>query len=277
MGEAKLRTWMRLSAVLLGIAGQAFWTQASANVTAPASCTSTTNCVIASASGINNEGHAVSATAQFWLVGSSLHVELINTAMSDVLVPSDVLTGLSFTLMNGTQSLELTPVAANLGKSTDTTLNSGNSTLVYGATTTNGNVGGEWAYESGIDFHGATSGISSSGLDLFGQANFNGPNLAGGTAVDGVQCGLLSKGDNTSTGNGGLSADGCPIKNAVQFKLTVPSGLSASNFNLTARGAFGDIGSQYGTSFGQTYPCAGGANNCDQVPLPGTAIIGNKL
>jgi hypothetical protein len=240
-----------------------------ANVSAPGACDAVNNCVTFTASGLSTTGTAIAADAEFWVVGSTLYVELINRATSDVLSPADVLTGLFFTLMDTSGNLlTLTPVSATLGKSTDTAINGVTSTVVYDSQPAGGNVGGEEAYKTGINFQGASSGISSTGLGIFGQANFNGPDLASPTAVDGVQYGIVSAGDNVNTGNGGITGSGGLIDNAVQFQLTLPSNLS--NFKITDSGVLSDVGFQYGTSPSEAFLCAAG---CSRVPIPGTASL----
>jgi hypothetical protein len=63
-------------------------------------------------------------------------------------------------------------------------------------------VGGEWAYKAGIHGpHGQDYGISSTGLDIFGSSGrFPGPNLQGPNAVDGLQFGITSAGDDPASG-----------------------------------------------------------------------------
>lgn len=81
------------------------------------------------------------------------------------------------------------------------------------------NVGGEWAYLTGINAFGANSGISSTGLNIFGNANFNGPNLAGTVAVDGGNYALTK-------GTTGFAGNNAPLVNySTVFTLT-----GASNF-----------------------------------------------
>lgn len=185
------------------------------------------------------------AEADFSLSGSTLTVTLTNTSSADVLVPMDVLTALFFNA-SGT----LTPVSATVGTG---------SSIVYDpahASTTN--VGGEWAYLTGLSGAplGDNSGISSSGLGLFGGPNFNGPNLAGPTngALDGLQYGLLSAGDNILTGNTGITGSGGLIKDRVVFDLTVPNGFDINSIN--------SVFFQYGTAL-----------NENQVPEPSSLLL----
>ena len=163
--------------------------------------------------------------------GGNLIVTLTNTSTSDVLVPADVLTAVFFDF-----GQTLTPVSA--------VLNTGSS-VFYDAQgqPAGGVVGGEWEYLTGLSGApgGATSGISSSGFALFGSPNFPGADLETPAAVDGLQYGILSAGDNTGTGNGGITGSGGLIKNSVVFTLSGVSGtLSASDFT--------NVSFQYGTA-----------------------------
>jgi hypothetical protein len=129
-------------------------------------------------------------------------------------------------------------------------------------------VGGEWAYGGSLSGApgGATKGISSSGLDLFGAANFPGSDLDGNdSSVDGVGYGILSAGDNTGTGNGGITGCGGLIKNSVTFTLAVASGTLDLN-NIS------NVSFQYGTdltepNFKPENPPTG------HVPLPPSALL----
>ncbi len=193
---------------------------------------------------------SLSASASFDVSGTSLLVTLTNTSTSDVLVPADVLTAMFFTI---TGSPILTPVSALLGAG---------STVFYDpdGQPAGGNVGGEWAYKTGLSGAplGAASGISSTGIGLFGFSNFNGPDLEPPLALDGPQYGILSSGDIESTGNGGITGSGGLIKNSVVFTL---SGLTAG-YDLTGR--ISNVSFQYGTSLNEPNV---------PVPEPGTLIL----
>jgi hypothetical protein len=152
-----------------------------------------------------------SASAVFTLTGSTLTIDLTNTSSADVLVPSDVLMAVLFNTSN-----LLTPVSASLN----------GSTVFYGSLVNN--VGEGWAYNSGFSAHGMNSGISAAGLGIFGP---NGNFFLPGVKVDGLDYGLLSKGDNPSTGNSGVKDHGPLIKNSVLFTL-----LAAPGFSLTELG-----------------------------------------
>ena len=180
---------------------------------------------------------SLSASATFETSGSNLIVTLTNTSAADVTVPSDVLTAVFFTLAGDPT---LTTLSAML--------NSGSS-VYYDpqGQPLGGVVGGEWAYRdnlSGAPLN-ADEGISSAGFGLFGPGDlFPGDDLAPPLSPDGSQYGLLSAGDNTDTGNGGITGSGGLIKNSAIFTL---SGLS-SNFDPSAAGAITDVYFQYGTA-----------------------------
>jgi PEP-CTERM motif len=209
--------------------------------------------VVASAAPITFTGSSgsLAASASFDVVGGQLVVVLTNTSAADVMDPTDVLTALFFDI-GGTFSL--TPFSALL---------SGGSTVFYDAEgqPLGGVVGGEWAYDSGLAGapHNEDMGISSSGLGgVFGQPNFPGANLANPDALDGLQYGILSAGDNTGTGNGGITGSGGLIKNQVTFKLDIAGNLSLDNIT--------NVSFQYGTAL--TDP-----NLITNCPTCGTQLI----
>jgi hypothetical protein len=173
----------------------------------------------------------LSASATFEVVGNNLQVTLTNTSAFDVAVPADVLTAVLFNI-NGVGAL--TPESAALA---------GGSTVFFGADG-GGNLGGEWAYASGIAAPwGATEGISSAGYGLFGDANFNGPDLDPPTALNGLNYGITSAGDNLGLGNAAVTGGFPLIQNSVVFLLSgIPIG-----FDPSAPGVITNISFQYGT------------------------------
>ena len=180
----------------------------------------------------------LAASVDFSLVGRNLRVILTNTSTADVLAPGQVLTAVFFDIV-GVGGL--TPVSANL--------NTGSTVLFAPAGGSGPNVGGEWAYASGITGPGAaTEGISSSGFGLFASGNFGGTNLQGPAAVGGLQYGITSAGDNPLTGNtpvmGGSKGDPTAlIKNSVVFLLSgLPVGFDPSVENVK------NVSFQYGTA-----------------------------
>jgi hypothetical protein len=177
---------------------------------------------------------SLSASANFDVTGSSLVVTLTNTSTADVLVPADVLTGVYF---SGVGALGSTSALLSPG-----------STVIYDpqGQPTGGNVGGEWGFGSGLAApNGATAALMSTGaLAGLGQPTFPGDNLAGPDALDGLQYGLVSAGDDPATGNAGVTGSGGLIDNSVTFTLSgLPDGFSLSSI--------GNVSFQYGTSLNE--------------------------
>jgi len=175
----------------------------------------------------------LAATVSFDIVGSQLQVVLANTSTGDVLVPTDVLTAVFFN------------IAGNPLLTRNSAISGGPTYLgpahVSGAGTV---VGGEWAYLNGLNQYSANSGISSSGLGIFGPGNrFAGANLAGPGSPDGLQYGLASAGDNQATGNPGGVLNNELTKSSVNFLLT-----TATPFDLSA---ISNVTFQYGTALSE--------------------------
>lgn len=187
---------------------------------------------------INASQGNLAASATFEASGGNLKVTLTNTSLFDVLVPSDVLTALFFTI-KGPSVPVLTPSSAILGIG---------STTLFGSSDPGSVVGGEWAFGAGLAGapHNASHGISSSGFDLFGAANFPGTNLQGPAAVDGIQFGITSAGDNPATGNTPVTGSNALIQNQVVFVLSgLPTGFDPAS-------QIGNVSFQYGTSLSDT-------------------------
>lgn len=199
-----------------------------------------------------------SASATFSNVGTSLLVALTNTSTSDVLVPTDVLTGVFFTVAGDPN---LTSVSALLGPG---------SAVVFGPAPAGAVVGGEWAYKDGLSAApgGADEGISSAGLGLFGNPTFPGANLQGPAAVGGMQYGILSAGDNPATGNSPVTGRNAFVKNAVIFTL---SGLPPG-FDAAAVGALSRVSFQYGTNLSEPN-VEGERVGVNVVPEPTTVLL----
>ncbi len=210
------------------------------------------------------------ASADFTINGGNLQVILSNTGTGDVLVPTGVLTAVFFDV-NGVGNL--TPLSALL---------SGGSTVFFGPSN-GGNVGGEWAYKSGLSGapSGATEGISSSGLALVGPGDrFSTAaldNLQGPDSPDGLQYGLTSAGDNTATGNTPVTGGNALIQNQVTFLLS-GSGLPSDSTGLS----ISNVVFQYGTNLlDQRCTAAGecsggtggGAGDPTPVPEPSSLIL----
>ena len=159
-----------------------------------------------------------SASAEFARSGANLIVTLTNTSTADATVPTDILTGVFFEIAGN-------PLLAR----TSAIIPLGSAVLVGGTgvdvTPVDRVVGGEWAYLNNLSqVPLANSGISSSGLGIFGPHDrFPGPNLQGPASPAGVQFGITSALDNLLTGNGGLSGEYL-IKSSVVFTLAGYSG-----------------------------------------------------
>lgn len=203
---------------------------------------------------------ALAAAATFDIVGGDLQVVLTNTSSSDVLVPTGVLTAVFF---NVTGTPVLAPLSAISGGPTYL-----NGAQVNAAGT---NVGGEWAFSGALSGapSGANSGISSSGLNLFGQPNFNGPDLSPPDAVDGLQYGITSAGDIVTTGNTGVLGNEI-TKNSVTFLLDITDTFSLTQIN--------GVSFQYGTALDEPNVPGGGGGGQTEIPEPASiALVGLGL
>jgi hypothetical protein len=228
--------------------------------------------------GTNPEGgNSLAASVIFDVVAGNLQVTLSNTAASAVSRPSDVLTAVFWD--TGT-ALSLTPLSAVLapGSGVFRVEKNGPVWSLEAVTVPDDIVGGEWAYKhtpsglgSGV---GQDTGISSSGLGIFGSANFPGSNLAGPVAVDGLQYGLASAGGALLQQN----LRNVPlIHNSVVFTLSgLPGGFDPS-------AQISNVRFQYGT--GLSEPFLPGTPTTDPdpgpvptpIPLPATAWLAMGL
>ncbi len=182
----------------------------------------------------------LAASASFDLAGSTLTVTLANTSISDVTVPSEVLTGLFFN-----SNYALTPVSVSLN----------DSLVFYGSTN---DPGKGWGYKTGVSAHGMNSALSASGAVAgLGQSNFSSITMN----LQGLDYGLLSAGDDAATGNGGLTGKGKgPLfNNSLEFTLRAPQGFTLDNLGA-------DVVFQYGTSLLE--PSFWGAPPISTVTLP---------
>lgn len=180
----------------------------------------------------------LAASANFTVSESNLVVTLTNTSLADVLVPTEVLTAVFFTLAGDPT---LTRVSAVLAI--------GSSVLFPPSGGGGPNVGGEWAYKDGLIGAplGADEGISSAGFGLFGSRDrFPGSNLQNNSSPAGLEYGITSAGDNPSTGNNNnVKGKYALIKKSVDFTFGLPNGFT---FDPSAQGAITNVSFQYGTS-----------------------------
>jgi hypothetical protein len=208
--------------------------------------------------GSDSFGRAASAT--FDTSGTNFLVTLTNTSSADVLVPTDVLTGVFFNLSDDPSLRRTSAVLAS------------GSTVSYDSDgqPAGGVVGGEWAYNADVSngsLRGVNQGISATGLGIFGPPDrFAGANLADNENVGGLDYGILSAGDNPATGNGGVTRSGGLIRNSVVFTL---SGLPTGFNPMTS---ISNVFFQYGTNLSEPR-IAGTATsnpNSQSVPEPST-------
>jgi hypothetical protein len=206
------------------------------------------------ASGLNTyagTNTALSAQVTFDKVTSTtLRVVLSNVATSDVTVPSDVLSGVYFTLPSNV-SLALTAVSITSG-----------STWAYTTTTPSAStLLSNWAYNGSLSggFNSATAGISSAGLGSFG-------------GVGGTDYGILSAGDNLATGNTGVTGKGPLAQSSMTFTFDV-SGSGASSFvgDIATNAGFAVKGFQYGTSTSEPFLGSVSKFTPQVIPEPGMA------
>jgi hypothetical protein len=188
------------------------------------------------------------ASAEFTTSGTNLLVRLRNTSSYDVMVPSDILTGVFFDISGSLMTLGRVSAVLAPG-----------SVVTNGPAPSGGVVGGEWAYRTKTTFPGGFRfGISSAGFGDFGPGDlFPGPDLDPPASPDGANYGIASTGDNPSTHNGGANVP--LIQDAVDFTLSgLPVGFDLSRI-LGVRFI-------YGTAYGEGQ---------FDVPTPGVlALIG---
>jgi len=225
-------------------------------------------------------GHAASAT--FTVSGNTLTVVL--TSEGSVWgANGDLLTGLFFKVSGATLS---GPTAS---------LASGSSILDYTDNLTAGpdlltnvagtNVGGDWAYKSGITSSqigsGTYYGLGAAGFGIFGNADIidssatpfapgtDKYSYGGGTPPDGPAMGIIPGGAYSPNG-GSTSINNNPIiQNAVVFTFTITGTITSID---TANFQFGTQlnETQLGGTTVRTPPPSG-------VPLPGVAVAGFVL
>ena len=210
-------------------------------------------------SGTNSDsGNKDEASVVFSLAGSTLTVVLSNTTttadITKKFVPTDVLTAVFF----GTQQILAMPASATLTK--------GSSELNSDGTKYTGTqpLGGEWGYSDTTSVPDGkvtlVNGISSTGLNIFGQGNF-GCTLGWKATCDnlqGIPWGIVPSSFPPTQGiNSGVKG---PLEsNSVTFALTVGQGFSLNSIQ--------DVRFQYGTATTEFYT-QGEEINQEDLPEP---------
>jgi hypothetical protein len=202
-----------------------------------------------------SDGSGRSGSVDFAQSGADLTVTLTNTALGATASPTDVLTAVFFSLA-GNPTLTTSSALINAGSSVV------NCTVANGCTApVVGNVGGEWAYASGLAGApgGAASGISAVGFGLFGPTDRfdTGSNLQGPTSPAGINFGLITTGS-LNTANGDID-NSALIRTSAVFTL---SGLPV-DYDLAA--ALSEVSLQYGSAL--TDP------NLSATPEPATLLL----
>jgi hypothetical protein len=228
--------------------------------------------------GSDTSGHA--ASASFTVVGNTLTVVLTNEG-SVWGANGDLLTGLFFTVSGATLSgptAYLTADSSLINYSVRPA-----ETLTSGSTV---NIGGDWAFKSGITNSqigsGTYYGLSAVGLGIFGNGDIIDPNatpwapgtdkygFGGGLPPDGPAMGIIP--DGTYDPNGGsTSVNNNPvIQSAVVFTFQITGTITSID---TAEFQYGTRlnETQLGSTTVRTPPPPGVA------PLPGVAVAGIVL
>lgn len=186
-----------------------------------------------------------------------LQVTLTNTATYDPTSSSQILTAMFFNLPGNPT---LTRVGAFLPD--------GNT--VKGINPDPSNLGGEWAYKSGLSVGGFSQGISSASLGLFGSGDrFPGSNLQGPDSPEGIQYGISTENDTSGNDDGGLSGQQL-VRNTVVFYL---GGISAGFDPLSS---ITSVRFQYGTDLASSpYLNSEYHGPATRVPYPSSlALLG---
>jgi hypothetical protein len=209
-------------------------------------------------------GNVEAAQAMFDLVGTTLTVTLTNTAtVADIekkFQPADILTAVFF----GTTKIDATPETASLTAGSKEV--NANGTAYTGSQP----LGGEWAYKGGFS-PGITdpaggpklvNGISSSGLNIFGDGNFGCTKGKNGTCqmLGGQEWGIVPNRFVPMTGTNVKS----PLeRDSVTFVLSVGQGFKLSSIN--------NVVFQYGTSTSEF--SMQGVNTADVTPEPSYLFV----
>jgi hypothetical protein len=195
------------------------------------------------------------ASADFSLVGNTLTITLTNTATVAPNDPAHVLTAIFFNT-SGAGGINFTP----LGMGTSAAVASGSANTVGNYT---GDIGGEWAFKSGVNSF--SYGLSSSGLgSLFGAGDrFNSNDLTPPDSPNGIEWGIVNAGYVNGDGNGGIN-DQPFVRDTATFTFTVTNGFSVDNITR--------VNFVYGTALGEGGGDGGGGGG-NAVPAPAGLIL----
>ena len=214
-------------------------------------------------------GNVEAAQAIFGLIGTALTVTLTNTATAADITkqfqPADILTAVFF----GTSTINATPETA--------VLTNGSKEVNANGSQYSGSqpLGGEWAYLDGFS-PGITNpgggaklvnGISSTGLNIFGEGNFGCTTGKNGTCdhTDGMAWGIVPSSFPPAKGlNGGVNGHPPYESDSVTFTLTVGKGFNLSSINKLVF--------QYGTSTDGDFATQG-IEDDSEVPEPSFVFI----
>lgn len=195
------------------------------------------------------------ASADLSFGAGVLTVVLTNTSSADVLNPTRILTALFFNYTGPA----LSEASAVL---------SGGSSVFFDTAPAGGVVGGEWAYGGSLSGApgGRNAGISSAGFGVFGSATFPGADLDPPAALNGLNYGITSAGDNIATGNAAVTGNVPLIKNSVTFTFGYSGTLLASSFS--------NFRFQYGTALDEGNICAAPCLPADEPGVPEPSFYG---
>src|SRR5271166_1026627 len=231
--------------------------------------------VIFSGSAMQN-GFLNQAQVEFDLSGSNLTVTLTNTATqvfnnTNVIQPTNVLTGVLFDIAGNTSLGALTPGNANLA--------SGSHMLTTGSsptTSTTDTSASGWGYgtPSGGSFNGQAYGIEAfGGISTANLANFANSNTSPNSAMnlDGLDYGIIGPGY-VSGGNAGVTGKNPFEQTAEVFHFTVNS----STFTDVSQ--ISNVSFQYGTTNGEaSFPPSTATPAINTTQQPASATVGSSI